>query len=67
LRLAGHDTPAGPRPSRLEGFGCGETIPIASNKTVVGKQENRRVEFFITDPAPSTPDARDITKCMAAQ
>jgi outer membrane protein OmpA-like peptidoglycan-associated protein len=53
-------------PSRLEGHGCGEYVPLASNKTKAGKQENRRVEFFILDPAPPTADARDTSKCAAA-
>jgi outer membrane protein OmpA-like peptidoglycan-associated protein len=51
---------------RLEGFGCGETLPIASNQTVAGKQENRRVEFLIVDPAPPAADARDLSRCVPA-
>jgi outer membrane protein OmpA-like peptidoglycan-associated protein len=53
-------------PARLEGYGCGEIMPIASNATVTGKQENRRVEFFIVDPAPTPADPRDMSKCLPA-
>ena len=37
----------GANPSRIEATGYGETQPIASNKTEVGRQQNRRVEFTI--------------------
>jgi OOP family OmpA-OmpF porin len=33
--------------SRVEATGYGETQPIASNKTKVGRQKNRRVEFTL--------------------
>ncbi len=36
---------------RLEAWGCGETVPVESNGTSVGRQTNRRVEFHIVDPA----------------
>lgn len=34
---------------RLAVFGYGQRRPIASHKTVVGKEENRRVEFVIIE------------------
>ena len=59
---------------RLESVGYGETQPIDSNKTLIGRQHNRRVEFVILDqdtnrpppdagtqgtPAPATTPAPD--------
>ncbi len=37
----------GANPSRIEATGYGKTQPIASNKTVAGRQKNRRVEFTL--------------------
>lgn len=37
---------------RLISEGFGETRPIASNRSAEGRQQNRRVEFHIVDPAP---------------
>lgn len=42
---------------RLESVGYGETKPIASNSSVKGRAQNRRVEFVIVDPAPNSDDA----------
>lgn len=39
---------AGVAPGRLRAFGQGETNPVASNGTAAGRQQNRRVEIFIT-------------------
>jgi outer membrane protein OmpA-like peptidoglycan-associated protein len=40
---------------RLESIGYGETQPIDSNKTVNGRQHNRRVEFVILDQDTNRP------------
>lgn len=42
----------GVEPERLESYGCGEVRPIDSNKSNTGRQNNRRVEFHILEPAP---------------
>jgi outer membrane protein OmpA-like peptidoglycan-associated protein len=34
-------------PQRLQARGLGETMPISSNKTARGREQNRRVEFII--------------------
>jgi len=34
--------------SRLRAFGQGETNPVASNSNAAGRQQNRRVEIYIT-------------------
>jgi outer membrane protein OmpA-like peptidoglycan-associated protein len=54
-------------PARLEARGCGESLPIADNATVEGRQENRRVEFPILDPAPLVADERNTTRCSAVE
>ena len=42
--LAGH----GVDRLRMEAIGFGPKRPIADNRTNVGREENRRVEFYIT-------------------
>lgn len=37
-------------PDRLEARGYGETAPVASNNTSVGRELNRRVEFVVLNP-----------------
>lgn len=39
---------AGVAPGRLRAYGQGETNPVANNNTAAGRQQNRRVEIFIT-------------------
>lgn len=39
---------AGVSSSRLRAFGQGETNPVASNNSSSGRQQNRRVEIYIT-------------------
>lgn len=41
-------TQAGVSPSRIRSYGRGEDQPIASNLSVDGRAQNRRVEFIIT-------------------
>jgi outer membrane protein OmpA-like peptidoglycan-associated protein len=36
-------------PDRIEAEGLGESFPVASNDTVAGRQQNRRVEIIISD------------------
>jgi len=43
---------------RLESQGFGQAVPLATNDTPEGREQNRRVEFHIVDPAPAaTADA----------
>ena len=37
---------------RLEAYGCGENLPIESNRSAIGRKANRRVEFHILEPTP---------------
>lgn len=39
---------AGVSNARLRAYGQGENNPVASNRTAAGRQQNRRVEIFIT-------------------
>ncbi len=52
--------------TRVEGWGCGELHPRETNDTDAGRQANRRVEFFIADPAPAG-GARTLEGCVQAQ
>jgi outer membrane protein OmpA-like peptidoglycan-associated protein len=42
---------------RIRVAGLGEAFPVASNETVAGMQQNRRVEIVISDPDGAFPDA----------
>ena len=48
--------------SRLRAFGCGEVHPIEPNRSRIGRQANRRVEFHILEPVPPS-GARDLAGC----
>jgi outer membrane protein OmpA-like peptidoglycan-associated protein len=32
-------------------MGAGESVPVASNESAAGRQQNRRVEVIISNPA----------------
>jgi outer membrane protein OmpA-like peptidoglycan-associated protein len=49
---------------RIEAYGCGETRALGSNDTDEGRQQNRRVEFHIIDPAPA--ELRSAEGCREA-
>ncbi|HET6564609.1 MAG TPA: OmpA family protein [Xanthomonadales bacterium] len=44
-------------PARLEALGLGESYPVATNDTVAGRQQNRRVEIVISDEDGQFPAA----------
>jgi OmpA-OmpF porin, OOP family len=48
-------TKGGIEKSRLTSEGLGMDKPIADNASDEGRRDNRRVEFHITDPAPTPP------------
>lgn len=41
---------AGVDPARLTAMGMGEALPVATNSTAAGRQQNRRVEVIIQSP-----------------
>lgn len=44
-------------PQRLRTVGLGEGYPVATNDTVAGQQENRRVEIIVSDAEGEFPDS----------
>ena len=38
-------------PSRVTTQGMGESVPVASNDTAGGRQQNRRVEIIVSNPS----------------
>ena len=49
---------SGVKKNRIKAVGCGDTAPVADNKTADGREENRRIEMHYV-----TPDD-DGTKCV---
>ena len=45
-------------PTRISARGYGEQLPIATNDTAAGRQQNRRVELVVLDPGQSLPGPR---------
>jgi outer membrane protein OmpA-like peptidoglycan-associated protein len=45
-------------PTRIEGRGYGEQLPIASNDGAAGRQQNRRVELVVLEPGQALPAPR---------
>ncbi len=43
-------TQRGVDPGRIQTKGMGESVPVASNDTADGKQQNRRVEIIVSNP-----------------
>jgi outer membrane protein OmpA-like peptidoglycan-associated protein len=41
--------------TRLELVACGARYPIATERTESARQADRRVEFYVVDPAPKEP------------
>ena len=45
-------------PTRIDGRGYGEQLPVATNDSAAGRQQNRRVELVILDPGEAIPGPR---------
>jgi OmpA-OmpF porin, OOP family len=45
-------------PTRIGARGYGEQLPVATNDTAAGRQENRRVELLVLDPGEGLPGPR---------
>jgi outer membrane protein OmpA-like peptidoglycan-associated protein len=41
--------------SRITTTGAGESMPVTTNNTEAGRQQNRRVEIIISNPGAGTP------------
>jgi outer membrane protein OmpA-like peptidoglycan-associated protein len=48
----------GVEPTRIDGRGYGEQLPVATNDTAAGRQQNRRVELVILDAGEPIPAPR---------
>jgi len=56
------DKEKGISPDRLSAIGYGEYKPVASNKTLEGRQSNRRVEIVILPQITKSKEAKQRTK-----
>jgi OmpA-OmpF porin, OOP family len=45
-------------PTRIEARGYGEQLPVATNDTAAGRQQNRRVELVVLDSGEALPGPR---------
>ena len=45
-------------PTRIEARGYGEQLPVATNDTAAGRQQNRRVELVVLEPGQALPGPR---------
>jgi len=48
----------GVEPTRIGARGYGEQLPVATNDTAAGRQQNRRVELVVLDPGEALPGPR---------
>ena len=62
-RVVGWLVEHGIEASRLRGYGCGETHPIAPNRTADGRQRNRRVVFQILEPRAAAEATQVFEDC----
>jgi outer membrane protein OmpA-like peptidoglycan-associated protein len=53
--------------SRLSAWGCGSSRPLADDSSPQGRQQNRRVELHILEPAPEHEAASDCRQVPSAQ
>lgn len=58
---------AGLSSDRLTPYGCGENLPVDTNRTKAGRQTNRRVEFHILDPEPTNGARSTGDQCQPAE
>lgn len=48
--------------NRLQAWGCGENLPIASGRSATARRQNERIEVWIVEPAPQS-GAREPEGC----
>jgi len=64
--VRGYLVQVGVAPSRLIARGYGEMLPVASNQTAGGRQQNRRVELVILEPGVSDAPPTVVSPAPAA-